>query len=173
MPTVRIPRPDLLMTSVAREGLASPIVTVICGAVIATFHVDGKVVTPLSVRLLVPLKTCVPVPLPSSPKTTLLEIVKAPPETRVVLFAIVKVPTPTGPEVGTSSKPLPVLLAPITNPPAETVTPPAKVLWPASCRRPLPVLVMPPFWIVELMISPACQGATSMPLTSEAPTLME
>ena len=89
------------------------------------------------------------------------------------MFAIVSVPIPTGPEAGTSSRPLPVLLAPMTRPPAETVTPPAKVLWPASCSNPLPVLVIPPFWIVELMIKPACQGATSMPLTSEAPTLIE
>ena len=161
------------MTSVTRDGLASPIVTVICGAVIVTFQVDGSVVMPFSVRLLVPLKTFVPVPAPLSPKTTLFEIVKAPAETRVVLFAIVSVPTPTGPEVGTSSKVLPVLLAPMTSPPAEIVTPPAKVLCPASCSSPLPVLVMPPFWIIELMIRPACQGATSMPLTSEAPTLIE
>ena len=75
MPTVRMPKPDLLMISVEREGVASPIVTVICGAVIVTFHTEGSVVVPLRVRLLVPLKTCVPVPAPSSPKMTLLEIV--------------------------------------------------------------------------------------------------
>ena len=89
------------------------------------------------------------------------------------MFAIVNVPMPTGPDVGTSNRPLPVLLAPMTSPPAAMVTPPAKVFCPASCRSPLPVLAMPPFCTVALTIRPACQGATSMPLTSAAPTLIE
>ena len=59
------------MTSDDSDGVASAIVSVICGATISTFQVAGRVVTPLRVRLLTPVNTWAPTPAPSSPKTTL------------------------------------------------------------------------------------------------------
>ena len=156
------------MTSEVSDGVASAIASVICGATISTFQVAGRVVTPLSVRLLTPVKTCVPTPEPLAPKVTLLPTEKAPAEPRRVPVAIVSVPRPSGP-----ARTVPAvgeLSAPMRRAPAVTLTPPAKVLRPPSCSTPLPDLVIPPFWMTELTIKPGCHGARSLPLTSVAPT---
>src|SRR5438105_3466642 len=93
-----MPRPDLLITSIDNDGDASAIVTVTCGAMTLAFQICGKVVTPLRVRLKVPLNTLLPVPKPSSRNTTSFRIVRAAViASRDVLFAIVRVPVPTGP----------------------------------------------------------------------------
>ena len=86
---------------------------------------------------------------------------------------MVSVPVPSGPAVTTSRSPAPELLAPRTRPPWLTVTPPAKVLAPLSSSCPAPVFTMPPDWMTEEILRPACQGATSTPLTMAAPTAME
>ena len=103
----------------------------------------------------------------------MLATAKAPVEDRAVPVAIVSVPMPSGPAVTASSRPEPELLAPITRPPWFTVTPPAKVLAPLSSSWPAPVLTSPPDWTTEVIRRPACQGATSTPLTMAAPTFTE
>ena len=66
--------------------------------------------------------------------------------------AMVKAPVPSGPAVKASATPVMpasrvvTLVLPLNwMPPAESVTPPLKVLAPPRPRTPLPVLVMPPF----------------------------
>ena len=159
-----MPNPDFRIVSVSVEPLASPIVTVICGAVMATFHAAGRVVVPFRVILLVPLK------VKSPRKVTLFATVYAAVAAIVVLAARVSLPVPSGPLVTVSFKRLPLLLAPSTRPPALMVTPPVNVLAPLSFKSPAPVLVIPPFWMTEEISKPACQGAISTPLTKVAPT---
>ena len=177
-----MPRPSLLMTSVTTEPMTLPMVTVICGAVIVAFHVFGSVVLPFRVRLKVPLNVLVPVVMGptvragSPTKVTLFATVRAAPTaTRLVPLPIVRVPVPSGPAVTTPRRVLALLSAPRRMPPPfwATLTPPVKVLVVLlSWRLPAPVLAMPPFWMSEVMFSPACHGATSLVFTKVWPTLM-
>ena len=160
------------MVVVVSSPRMSAMETVICGAVTSTFHwTDGMVAEPESVRLLRPPKMVEPTPAPLSPKAKAFLTVKAPVESRRVPVAMLTVPSPKGPvkAVGERS----TVLAPMMIPPPVTLTPPVKVFWPESWRRPLPDFAMPPFWMTELMTSVAVSGATSLPATETAPTSIE
>ena len=142
------------------------------GAVTSTFHwTDGMVAEPERLKLFRPPKTTEPVPAPSSPKAKAFSTVRLAAEASSrVPVAMVTVPVPKGPV-----KP-PVtawVLAPMTRPPAEALTPPVNVFCPLSCRSPLPDFAIPPFWMTELMTSVGVSGATSRPETEAAATFIE
>ena len=85
------------MTSSDCEPLASAMKTVVWGAVTVAFQTEGRVVNPLKVMLLTPLKTTSPVMVTAFASATAVVA------TTEVLLPSVSVPVPTGPPVTTAA----------------------------------------------------------------------
>ena len=153
---------------VAAPVTTPPKVVVIPGNVTVAFTVAAaSEMGPFKLRLLTPLKAASPLKV-----TELATMLAAAEESRVAPPATVKVPAPSGPDVTEEPTAVTLLLAPIMRDPALTVTPPVKVLAvPVRSRTPRPVLIIEPAVlgglivetsvIDELMMRPACRGATS------------